>query len=71
MTEKSKTVVVIETHEQTIVRRTTQTVAMQASTQSPVARLLVKSPARGSWARWWSRAALRSARVLAPWSWRR
>jgi hypothetical protein len=63
MTEKTKTVVVIERHEQTIVRRSRGTISAQATTQLPARPTQEK---RKSLGRWWKTFALKGATVLKP-----
>ena len=63
MTEKTRTVVVIESHEQTIIRRVRRTISAQVGT------LPSKRPGqekRKSLGRWWKTVAVKSATVLAP-----
>ena len=63
MTEKTKTIVVIESHQQTIIRRTRRMSAAQVVT-------LPAEPAvqenRNLLGRWWQAVALKSAAVFAP-----
>jgi len=76
MTEKTRTVVVIESHQQTIIRRSRRTVSGQVLTEGAVARPSARAPSnaaerpvqvkRKSLGRWWKTVALKSATLLAP-----
>ena len=63
MTEKTRTTVVIESHQQTIVRRSHHTISAQTVTLPPERAVQEK---RNSLGRWWKTIALKSATVLAP-----
>ena len=63
MTEKIRTVLVIERQEQTIVRRWRRTTSAQAIILSSPHPVQAK---RKSLRRWWNRLALKSATVVAP-----
>jgi hypothetical protein len=76
MPDKTKTIVVIESHEQTIIRRTRRTVSGQVLIGGAVARPLgrassdapepaVMEKPKG---RWWRTVALKGVTVFAPWS---
>ena len=65
MKEKTRTTVVIESHEQTIIRRSRRTIS------EPVAPLPAKRLARKHYAwlgAWWKTVALKGVTVFAPWS---
>ena len=70
MTDKTKTVVVIESHEQTTIRRTRRTVSGEVLMEQVVARpdapesAVVLKP-KG---RWWLTVALKAANVFSHWS---
>jgi hypothetical protein len=63
MPDKTKTIVVIESHQQTIVRRSRRTVIAQTVTLPPERTVQEK---RKSLGRWWKTVALKTATVLAP-----
>ena len=71
MTDKTKTVVVIESHEQTIIRRSRRTVSGQvlmdgegrASSDATERAVLVKPKGR-----WWLAIALKGVSVFSHWS---
>jgi hypothetical protein len=63
MTEKTRTIVVIESHEQTIIRRARRTISAQVVTLPPEHAVQEK---RKSLGRWWKRVALKSATAFAP-----
>ena len=76
MPDKTKTTVVIERHEQTIIRRSRRTVSGQVVDDGAVARPSGRASSDGteraveekrrSPGRWWKTVALKSATVLAP-----
>lgn len=78
MTDKTKTIIVIESHEQTIIRRSRHVVGTQALTDGAVARPLGRASSdatarlakrrRRRLAAWWRTAALKGVTVFAPWS---
>jgi hypothetical protein len=63
MPDKTKTTVVIERHEQTIIRRSRRTVTAHVRTLPPERVIQEKRKSPG---RWWKTVALKSATVLAP-----
>ena len=63
MTEKTKTTVVIESHQQTVIRRSRRTITTQ-TTEAPIDITIEEPPKPLS--RWWKRIALKGATVLAP-----
>ena len=63
MTDKRKTIVVIESHEQTVIRRSRRVTTSQLVTLPATVDVQVK---RKSPRRWWTTVALKSATVLAP-----
>jgi hypothetical protein len=74
MPDKTKTIVVFESHEQIIIRRSRRTVSGQVVVDDAEARLGLPEPGSTGWVRrgcfgiWWRRVALKGATVLAPWS---
>jgi hypothetical protein len=70
MTEKTTTVVVIESHEQTIIRRSRRTVSSELLTQG-VSSDETERPAKKDrqwFGAWWRRVTQKGATGLAPWS---
>ena len=63
MTEKTRTVVVIESHQQTTIRRSRRTVAAQTVPLPPERPVQEKRKPLG---RWWKTVALKGAIVLEP-----
>ena len=65
MTEKTRTIVTIESHEHTTVRRSQRSSTGELESFPPE---IVVSEENRAPRRWWKTVALKSARVLAPWS---
>ena len=63
MTTKTRTRVVIETHEQTTIRRSRRTITAQVVTLPSERAIQEKRKLLG---RWWKTVALKSATVFAP-----
>jgi hypothetical protein len=63
MTEKTRTIVLIESHEQTTIRRSRRTITAQVVTLPPERAIQEK---RKLLRRWWKTVALKSATVFAP-----
>jgi hypothetical protein len=76
MTEKTRTIVVFESHEQTIIRRSRRTVSGQVLTAGAVARPLGRAPSDAPEpavlekpkGRWWLTVALKGVNVFSHWS---
>ena len=74
MPDKTRTVVVIESHEQTIIRRSRRTVSGQVVADDAGARPRLPQPGsadgvgRRCFGALWRRVALKGATVFAPWS---
>jgi hypothetical protein len=73
MTEKTTTILVIESHEQTIIRRSRRTMSEQVVAGDAGARPRLPQPGslggvRRCFGVLWRRVALKGATVFAPWS---
>jgi len=68
MPDKTKTVVVFESHEQTIIRRSRRTVSGQVLTDGAVAQPSQRASVRRWLAGYWRTATQKGARVFTPWS---
>lgn len=68
MTQKTTTIVVIESHQQTIVRRSRRTVSSELLTQGASSDETERPAKRGRrWlGTWWRKVIKKSATVLAP-----
>jgi len=62
MPDKTKTVVIIESHEQTIIRRSRRVIGSLVVTQPPER---AGQENRKSLGRWWKTVSLKTAKVLA------
>jgi hypothetical protein len=68
MTDKSKTVVVIESHEQTIIRRSRRTVSGEVLMDGACPDATEHSVLEKPKGRWWLAVALKGVSVFSHWS---